>query len=117
MHRLEIHADSLLETVFFNLVENILQHGVRATKVMLRYEERSHGLVLTVEDDGIGIPLSDKQKIFERGFGDGHGLGLLLAREVLSITGISIQKTGTPGKGARFELIVPKEGYRIFRRS
>ena len=38
---------------------------------------------------------------------------LFLAREILSITGITIHETGTYGKGARFELAVPKGAYRF----
>ena len=41
------------------------------------------------------------------------GLGLFLVREILSITGIKIRETGVPGKGARFEILVPEGGYRI----
>jgi signal transduction histidine kinase len=53
-----------------------------------------------------------KEKIFERGFGKNTGLGLFLAREILVITGITITENGTPGKGARFEITVPKGMWR-----
>jgi signal transduction histidine kinase len=46
------------------------------------------------------------------GFGKNNGLGLALSREILSITGITIKETGEPGKGARFEMTVPKGMYR-----
>ena len=48
-----------------------------------------------------------------RGFGEHTGLGLFLSREILSITGITIAETSEPGKGARFEMIVPKGAYRF----
>jgi len=41
------------------------------------------------------------------------GLGMFLAREILSLTGIMIKETGVPGKGARFEIKVPNGMYRI----
>jgi signal transduction histidine kinase len=63
--------------------------------------------VLYVEDDGSGIPASDKERIFQRGFGKHTGLGLFLVREILGITGITIRETGEPGKGAQFEITVP----------
>jgi signal transduction histidine kinase len=66
-----------------------------------------------VEDDGGGISPEDKKGLFGRGFGHNTGLGLFLSREILSITGISITETGEPGTGARFELLVPKSGYRF----
>ena len=40
-------------------------------------------------------------------------MGLFLAREILEITGITIRETGMPGRGARFEIVVPKGAYRI----
>jgi signal transduction histidine kinase len=64
------------------------------------------------EDDGDGIIAEEKEKIFERGFGKNTGLGLALSREILAITGITITETGEPGKGARFEIAVPKGMWR-----
>jgi len=53
-----------------------------------------------------------KEKIFNRGVGKNTGLGLFLVREILSITGITIRECGVEGKGARFEIAVPKGAYR-----
>ncbi len=69
--------------------------------------------ILIVADDGVGVPLADKERIFERGFGRNTGLGLFLVREILGITGMSIRETGEPGKGARFEVTVPKGMFRL----
>jgi signal transduction histidine kinase len=51
--------------------------------------------------------------IFDRGFGKHTGFGLFLSREILAITGITITENGEPGKGARFEIVVPKGAYRF----
>ncbi len=69
--------------------------------------------MLTIEDDGTGVPEYDKEKIFSRGFGRNTGLGLFLAREILSTTGMTITETGTYQKGARFEIRVQKGAYRF----
>ena len=69
--------------------------------------------IIVCEDDGNGIAVGEKEKIFERGFGKNTGLGLALSREILSITGITIKETGEPGKGARFEMTVPKGAWRM----
>jgi signal transduction histidine kinase len=53
------------------------------------------------------------ERIFERGYGKNTGLGLFLSREILAITGITITENGVPGKGARFEITVPKGAYRF----
>ncbi|WP_342452270.1 histidine kinase N-terminal 7TM domain-containing protein [Methanolinea mesophila] len=108
-----IYADPLLEKVLHNLVENALKYGERLTFVRVRYSTGPEGLTWYVEDDGVGISPDLKETIFRRGFGRGSGLGLFLAREILSITGMQIRETGTFGKGARFEIAVPEGSFRI----
>jgi signal transduction histidine kinase len=75
-------------------------------------QESGDDHVIVCEDNGIGIPAGEKEKIFERGFGQNTGLGLFLAREILDITGITIKETGEPGKGARFEIMIPEGAWR-----
>jgi len=58
-----------------------------------------------------------KEKIFDRRYKEKKGIGLFLVREILSITGITIRETGEPGKGARFEILVPKGVYRFIDRT
>jgi PAS domain S-box-containing protein len=113
LENLEIFADPLLERVFYNQADNTLRYaGPDKTYISLGAHETSDGLVITIEDDGVGIPPQDKEKIFRRGFGKNTGLGLFLAREILSITGIGLRETGEYLHGARFELLVPKGSYR-----
>ncbi|MGD1060868.1 MAG: PAS domain S-box protein [Methanomassiliicoccales archaeon] len=109
---LEILADRMLEKVFFNLLENSVKHGDRVTRIRVACGDVSDALRIAIEDDGIGIPDTDKERIFEKGFGRNTGLGLFLTREVLATTNISIVENGAPGKGARFELTVPPGGWR-----
>lgn len=113
---LEVFADPLLEKAFFALMENVLRHGRTATTVRAWYEQRPDGLVLFVEDNGIGIPQEEKQIIFDRSYGKDTGLGLFLVREILSITGMSIRETGESSRGARFEIRVPPDGFRILQK-
>ena len=75
--------------------------------------ESPDGLIVLWEDDGAGIPVEEKERIFGQGYGKNTGLGLFLAREILSLTGIAITETGEPGRGARFEMKVPKGNYRV----
>ena len=109
----EIFADPLLERVFFNLVDNAILHGNRVTTVRISAFESAAGLTLFLEDDGIGIPVPDKARIFTKGLGRNTGLGLFLAQEILSITNIAIRETGEYQQGARFEMHVPREMYRF----
>ena len=113
LDELEIFADPLLEDVFFILMENVLHHGKGATEVRIRYREEDGTLTITIEDNGPGIPEAGKEKIFGRDYKVMKGgSGLFLAREILSITGISIRETGVPGQGTRFEIVVPESRYR-----
>ncbi|OPY35750.1 MAG: two-component response regulator [Methanoregula sp. PtaU1.Bin051] len=108
-----IFADPLFEKVIYNLMDNAIRHNRNVTTIRFDSEERDDGLILICEDDGVGIPPEEKEKIFDRGYGKNTGLGLFLVREILGITGISITETGTPGKGARFEIRVPTGMYRM----
>jgi PAS domain S-box-containing protein len=109
---LMIFADPLIIKVFYNLIANSVRYGVTITTIRFSALESGDDCILVCEDDGVGIPKEEKEKIFERGFGKNTGLGLFLSREILSITGITIHETGEPGKGARFEMTVSKGMYR-----
>lgn len=110
---LEIFTDPMFSKVCYNLLENALRHGGTVTKITISFTETEYGGCLVFEDDGCGVPAADKKKIFNRGFGKNTGLGLFLTAEILSITGMTIQETGEEGKGARFEISVPQNGYRM----
>jgi signal transduction histidine kinase len=103
----------MLERVFFNLIDNAVRHGDTVTAIRVTCQPDPDGLVIIVGDNGVGVPSDQKEKIFEKGYGKHTGFGLFLAREILAITGIIILETGSQGKGARFEIIVPKGMYRL----
>jgi len=109
----EIFADSLIAKVFYNLIDNAIRYGETITEIRFSAEEREGAMVILCTDNGRGIDAADKARIFGKGFGKNTGLGLFLAREILDITGIRIAETGEPGKGARFELLVPDRMFRI----
>jgi PAS domain S-box-containing protein len=104
----QVFADPLITRVIYNLVDNAVRYGGKVTTIRFSVEDHDGNHVIVCEDDGVGIPHEEKEKIFERGFGKNNGLGLFLSREILAITGITITETGGPGKGARFEITVPK---------
>ena len=118
LESLEVYADPLIAKIFTYLVENVIRHGGKATEVGIRdagYVGRKFRIVF--EDNGVGVPEDMKTKIFERKIGDRRGMGLCMVREILGITGITITETGTPGKGARFEITVPKGMFRLGSRA
>ncbi len=111
---LDVFADPLFEKVFFNLVDNALKYGGDSLKtVNIFSQNEGNDLKIVIEDNGAGISSDDKKHIFTRGFGKHTGLGLFLSREILGITGMAIVETGITGKGARFEILVPKGAFRF----
>ena len=109
----EVFADPLIVKVCYNLMDNAVRYGEKITTIRFSFEVHNDYHVMVCEDDGVGIPVNEKDKIFERGFGKNYGVGLPLSREILSITGITITETSEPGSGARFEMAVPNNMYRL----
>lgn len=108
----EVFADPMVTLVSANLLDNAARHGEGVTRVVVGCEEGTGGFVITVQDDGVGIPREEKERIFQKGVGKNTGLGLFLVREILGITGITIVENGEPGAGARFTIVVPPGSYR-----
>ena len=110
---LEIYGDPLLGKVFYTLIENTLRHGKTVTTIGFSYHTLKEGLVVIYEDNGEGVPAEHKEAIFLRKFFKHTGFGLFLSRTILGITGMTIRETGEPGKGARFEIMVPAGAFRF----
>ena len=109
----EVYADPMFEKVLYNLIDNSIRHGEKVTQIALSYEKRNSDLILRYSDNGTGISVEDKGKIFTKGFGKNTGLGLFLIREILSLTGISITEHGVHGTGVIFDMLIPAGSYRI----
>ena len=106
-----IYADPLLEKAIYNLIENSLRHGEIVTQIKVAFSiEDDYNGVLIFEDNGVGIPNVDKNKIFDKDFGKNTGFGLFLIREIFSLTGMTIHECGKPSQGARFVIKIPS-GY------
>jgi PAS domain S-box-containing protein len=112
---LEVFADPLFEKVFYTLLENALRHGKTVTSIEFSYRIQDEDLVVVYQDNGEGIPAEYKKAILERKFFKHTGFGLYLSRTILGITGMTIRENGEPGKGARFEILVPKGAFRFTR--
>ncbi len=103
----EIYADPMLVKALENLVDNSVRHGERVSAIRISSVADEEGLTVVYEDDGVGIPDDQKERIFERGIGRNTGLGLFLIRRILAITGMTITENGGAGWGARFEIFAP----------
>jgi len=112
---IEIYAEPILRKIFTTLTENAIRHGKSISKILFSSQEEEGTLIISCEDDGIGIPVERKELIFNHGYGEHTGIGLFLAREILSITGLSIKECGVEGKGARFEILIPQGKWRVIQ--
>jgi len=109
-HGSSVMADSFLRQMFYNLIDNTLKHGVKATAIKVYYEkEESGGLLLIYEDNGVGISEENKSKLFNEGFSTGGstGFGLFFIKKMMSVYGWVITEEGELGKGAKFIITIP----------
>jgi PAS domain S-box-containing protein len=108
VHGKSVLADSMLKHLFYNLLDNSIKHGKTVDKIKLFTEQFENQLIITYEDNGVGIPLENKTKIFSEGFTTGGtGLGLKLVKRMVEVYGWTITEEGEPGKGAKFVITIP----------
>ncbi|MBE0518995.1 MAG: hypothetical protein IH630_07215 [Thermoplasmata archaeon] len=66
-----------------------MRHGTRITTVNVHDAKTENGLMISIEDDGVGIPDEEEGIIFEKGYGKNTGYGLHVTREILNLTAYS----------------------------
>jgi len=107
-------AETQLKEALLNLVENAIRYNREGGKVFIKTAAGPDRAVITVRDNGIGMPEDVLEKIFERFFrGDsqrsteGTGLGLSIVKSVVDAHNGSITCESTPGKGTCFTVTLP----------
>ncbi|MGV8877285.1 MAG: HAMP domain-containing sensor histidine kinase [Rhodoglobus sp.] len=104
----------LLAQVARNLVDNATRHAEHGLRLSLSADE--HEVVLLVDDDGGGIAVEDRERVFERFLrlddarsreAGGSGLGLAIVREIVTAHGGTVRVDDSPSGGARFEVRMP----------
>ena len=102
-----------------NLLTNAVKYNRRGGSVTLDACQGEDGLVVEIEDTGIGIEEEDLHRIFDRFFRSpsvrtssvpGVGLGLLITKTIVSEHRGSISVTSERGKGSCFTILIPQEG-------
>ena len=109
--------ESLLRQVLVNLVENAIKYSVDGGRIEVRVLTESAGVQVEVEDEGLGIPPAEQERIFEkfyrldaamtRGVG-GSGLGLYISREIVTQIGGSLSVRSVPDVGSTFTVTLPR---------
>ncbi len=113
-----IGDEGKLRTILHNLLSNAFKYKDvrRPNHVRLLFKTDANGLHIEIHDQGIGIPLTQQQTIFEpfqrsssatQGPYEGSGLGLPLVRDFVSALGGQIQLSSEPGKGTSIRIQIP----------
>ena len=103
--------------VLGDLVENAIRYSPDGTVVELRGERDGSGARLAVVDEGPGVPVEERERVFDKfyrgartkGATKGTGLGLAIARSLVEMHGGRVRLEDTAGRGARFVVTVPHE--------
>ncbi len=100
-----------LEELFSNLIENSTRNS-ECDRIQIMTGDEGGKCVISVVDDGKGIPDERKEKILDRGFkeGDesGFGLGLYLVKRIVESYGGKIEVKDSESGGARFDVRLKK---------
>jgi two-component system sensor histidine kinase KdpD len=110
-----VEIDSqLIERVFANLLENAVKYTPPGTPIEISAASGSNELVVTVSDQGRGIPAGEEKRIFEKfhcvaseGNQGGAGLGLTICRSIVEAHGGRIWADNLPASGAAFHFALP----------
>ncbi len=104
-----------LEQAVVNLLANAHRHTPPGTRVAIAGRTTASEILLSVSDDGPGIPVEELELIFQRfhrldatGQGNGSGLGLAIARGIIELHGGRIWAESKPGEGSVFSVALPK---------
>jgi signal transduction histidine kinase len=109
-----VGAERDLQSVVINLLTNAVRHARSCVSVTVT--EQQGDAVLTVDDDGPGIPVVDRARVFERFTrldearsrdGGGAGLGLAIVQTIVDRNGGTVTVGDAPGGGARFVVRLP----------
>lgn len=104
-----------LTEVFLNIMDNAVKYNRPAGRVDIDVSIKQNMAVVTVADTGIGLPDPEREKIFDRFYRvetsrsvvPGSGLGLSIARAVVTAHHGRIEVESEPGKGSRFRVFLP----------
>lgn len=127
-HHITMHTDfkdmvyvgnhQQIYTLLNNLIGNAIKYNKENGDVYVDIESQGDAMRVVVEDTGIGIPLSDQSRVFERFYRvdkgrskqrGGTGLGLAIVKHIVSHYKGTIQLSSELNKGTRIEVILPQQ--------
>ncbi len=108
--------ESMMMHVWTNLIDNAIKFDPYGGQLMLRLHKANHQLIVTVQDNGPGIPADKQAQVFDRFYqadgshrGEGNGLGLALVKTILTNCGGEITLSSYENTGCRFTVTLPAQ--------
>ena len=110
---------SLMGIILDNILSNAVKYSKKSGKVIVKFEKTNKYFVISVKDEGIGIPIEQQSKIFSKLFRadnarittpEGSGLGLYIVKLIVDNSGGELYFTSEKGKGSTFSVKYPLSG-------
>jgi signal transduction histidine kinase len=108
----------LIKQVFINLISNAIKYSPRGTTVTVAAREEAVNIVMSVADQGVGIPKDEIGSVFDKYFRarsqkeskmEGLGLGLAIVKNIVEQHGGVVRVESHEGKGSTFYFTLPRE--------
>ncbi len=105
---------TMLGEMIVNAVDNALRHGRAGGSVTVGIAKRNGDAILTVADDGPGIPEAERERVFERFYrtseagSEGSGLGMAIIREVVDNAGGNVRLSESASGGLLVTITLPR---------
>lgn len=111
----EIDEDKVTQ-VLYNIISNAMKYSPEGGRIIFKVKEKDTEIVVSISDEGVGIPKNNLDKIFDRFYRvdkartrklGGTGLGLAIAKEMVTAHGGRIWATSVEGKGTTIFFTLP----------
>ena len=108
----------LIKQVFINLLTNAIKYSSRGTVITVQAHEEAVNVVVSVADQGVGIPKDEVGSVFDKYFRarsqrdsklEGLGLGLAIVKNIVEQHGGTIRVESEEGRGTTFHFTLPRE--------
>ena len=111
---------TIFRFVMMNLLSNAVKYSPEGGEIVVETTTEPRRLLISVKDNGVGIPQKDQSRIFTKFFragnimmkSEGTGLGLYIVKNLLESVGGSIWFESTEGKGTTFTVVIPQSGFK-----
>jgi signal transduction histidine kinase len=117
LRRIEADPDAISQAIL-NLLNNSVKYSDGTKHITVEVQARDGGVVVEVADRGIGIPISEQNRIFEKFYRvstglvhetKGSGLGLALVKHIVEAHHGRVSVESSPGRGSRFTIWLPAQ--------